>query len=291
MRSILRSGDLELAATLKLGSRRRYAGLGTGEQRSPEAGGGIEFADYRPYAPGDDLRRVDWDVWRRLGRLYVRIPAEERELSLIILLDASRSMSHGEPQKMEHAKRLACVLAATALCGGHRAGLCVLGPGLVEVLRPSRGKSSLEAFERAAASVGPLASFEPLAAAAGFLARYARRCMVALISDLMFPQWRTLLGALSSSGCETQVLQVLSPDELSPEIRGEVTFVDSEDLSEAPVHADATILARYAAELRSFLESVSSASAAMGLGWSLVPTDGDLSRLFRDELRAGGFLC
>lgn len=288
---ILRPGDRELAATLSLGARRRYAGIGSGEQRSPDPGGGIEFADYRPYLPGDDPRRVDWDVWRRLGSLVVRIAAQERELSLVVLLDASRSMDHGDPSKLDHAKRIACALAAVAMGNGNRAGLSVLGSGLMEPLRPIRGKASLESFEEAALRVAPLAGFRPLEAVGDFVARYSRRCVVALISDLMFPEWPALLGALATSGCETQVVQVLSPDEIDPQVRGEATFVDSEDGSEAPIHADADLLARYANELNAFLEQTRSSCAALGLAWALAPTDGDFSKLFRDRFRAGGFLC
>lgn len=262
-----------------------------GEQRSPDPGGGIEFADYRDYLPGDDLRRVDWDVWRRQGRLLVRISAEERELLLIVLLDASRSMDHGSPSKLGHAKRIAALLGAVAIGGGHRAGLCVLGGDLVEAARPERGKNSLHAFEEAAAAIGPRGDFAPLEAAGRFLSRYARRCMAVLVSDLMYPEWPKLLRSLAASGCETQVVQVLSRDELEPDIRGEATFVDAEDLGEAPVHADSALLSRYAIELEGFLGGVRSTCAALGLGWALAPSDGELDSLFRGELRAGGFLC
>ena len=288
---ILRPGDRELASSLGLATRRRHAGLAAGEQRSPAVGGGIEFADYREYLPGDDPRSVDWAVSRRLRRLLVRICAEDRELTLMILLDASRSMDHGEPGKLTHARRLACILAGIAIGGGNRAGLCSLGPGLVEALGPERGKTSLEAFEGACARVQPLADFRPAEALDGFVARYGRRCVAVLISDLMFPEWPQVLGALASSGCEAQVLQVLSRDELEPAVRGETTFVDAETRGEAPIHADSGTLERYANELESFLGSVRRSCGGLGLGWALAPTDGDVSRLFRDELCEGGFLC
>ena len=289
--AILRPGDRELAYSLGLATRRRHAGLAAGEQRSPAVGGGIEFADYREYLPDDDPRAVDWAVYRRLGRLLVRICAEERELTLMVLLDASRSMDHGAPGKLAHARRLACILAGIAIGAGNRAGLCSLGPGLVEALRPERGKTSLEAFEGACARVQPLAAFRPAEALDGFVARYGRRCVAVLISDLMFPEWPQVLGALASSGCEAQVLQILSRDELEPAVRGEATFVDAETLGEAPIHADAATLERYANELESFLGSVRRTCAGLGLAWALAPTDGDVGRLFREELCEEGFLC
>ena len=80
-------------------------------------------------------------------------------------------------------------------------------------------------------------------------------------------------------------------DDLEPAVRGETTFVDAETLGEAPIHADSATLARYANELEAFLGSVRRSCGSLGLGWALAPTDGDVSRLFRDELCEGGFLC
>jgi uncharacterized protein (DUF58 family) len=288
---ILLAGDREIAASLALATRRRHAGSAAGEQRSPDPGGGIEFADYREYLSGDDPRSVDWAVYRRLGKLLVRICAEERELTLVIILDASLSMEAGRPAKLAHAKRLACVLAGIALASGNRVGLQVMGPGLVEAFSPERGKTSLEAFEAAAARIGPLPAFSPLAAMRDFIARYARRCVAVLLSDLLYPEWPEVLGSLSVSGCESQVIQVLDAEELEPSVRGETTLVDAENGEEAPVHADAPTLARYATELASFLDSTRSTCSRLGLGWALAPTDGDVERLFRGDLRRERFLC
>jgi uncharacterized protein (DUF58 family) len=209
----------------------------------------------------------------------------------MVLLDASRSMDSGNPGKLAAAKRIACILAAIAYGAGNRAGLLALGPGLLDAFVPERTRTSLEAFEDAAARVRPLSTFTPAAAMDAFVARHGRRCVAVLVSDLMFPEWPQVLGALSASGCESQVIQVLSRDELDPPYRGETTLVDSETLGEAPLHADAPTLARYVKELGAFLRATSLACARLGLGYALAPSDEDPGRLFRDDLREGGFLC
>src|SRR6185369_9119751 len=135
--------DLDLIRRLDLLARRRLAGQATGEQRSPALGGGIEFADYREYVPGDDVRLVDWTVFLRFRRLLIKLCAEERELTLSLLVDHSRSMDYGHPSKLNLAKRMAAILGGIALASGNRAEILGWGDGLTEVTAPLRGERSL----------------------------------------------------------------------------------------------------------------------------------------------------
>jgi len=289
--AILEARDYELVRGLELSPRRRYAGLAAGERRSPAPGGGIEFADYRDYVPGDDARGIDWQAFLRLRRLLVRISAEEKELCLSIILDASRSMASGEPSKLLFAKRLAAVLAGVAMKGGDRAGILLLGPRLLEPLRPERRKSSLELALRALGEIEPGGPVEPEACMGAFAARYGRKCLAVLVSDLLFPSWPALVGGLAASGCEAYVIQVLSPAELRPEEAGEVTFVDAEDSSEAPLHLDRSALARYANEMHLFLGEAASRCRELGLGYALLSSGDGLEPAFRGRLREEGLVC
>jgi len=288
---LLEEGDLELVEALRLRARRRMAGFAAGEQRSPVLGGGIEFADWREYRPGDDVRLLDWSVWLRSRKLLVKLCAEEKELTLMTIIDASRSMDYGSPPKIRLAKRVACVLSGIALRGGNRAGIAVLGPRLLEPLRPERGRVSLPDVARVLASIGPVARPAPVEGLRRFAARYGRKCVAVLVSDLLFEEGEAALDALAASGCEAHVVQVLAPEELEPPERGEATLVDMEDGSEAPVHADTALLARYSDRLSSFLAATASACAARGLGHHLVASDAGLGRLFLEGFRKGGLLC
>jgi len=289
--ALLEARDYELIGALDLSPRRRFDGLSSGERRSPAPGGGIEFADYREYLPGDDARGIDWSVFLRLRKLAVKICAEEKELSLVVLLDSSRSMDSGAASKLLFAKRLAAVLAGIAVKGGDRAGVCVLGPSLAEPLRPERRKTSLELSLRVLESIGPTGPIDPGACMEGFRARYGGKCLAVLVSDLLFPRWDELLIGLAASGCEAHVLHVLAPEEMEPEERGEATLVDSEDGTEVPVHADLRTLKRYAEEMRAFLLEAASRCGALGLGYALLESDIGLERAFRGKLRAEGLVC
>jgi uncharacterized protein (DUF58 family) len=108
---------------LELVVRRLNAGRTKGEKRSKRRGTGTEFADYRDYAQGDDPRHIDWNVWGRLDRLFLRVFHEEEDLRLSIHVDTSRSMGYGQPSKLLYAKRLAAALGYTALAAMDRVTL------------------------------------------------------------------------------------------------------------------------------------------------------------------------
>lgn len=289
--ALLDSGDYELIKSLSLRAKRRVAGFSSGEQRSPALGGGIEFADYREYLPGDDVRRIDWPVFLRFRKLLVKLCAEEKELTLMILLDSSGSMSFGRPEKAVMAKRIACVLAGIAAQGGNRYGIASVGDGLREILRPGLSRLPLSSMVREVARLPSGGAGSPAGAMRRFAARYGRRCMAVFVSDLLYPDWQLAVGGLAASGCEAHVLHVLSPEEIDPPLRGELTLVDMEDDSEIPLHADSGLLSRYRAEMDSLMSEQRAACASLGLGYSLVRCDASLDRVFRQDLTKGGLVC
>lgn len=283
--------DYELARGLSIRARKRLSGFAAGEQRSPSTGGGIEFADYREYAPGDDVRLLDWSVYLRSRKLLVKLCAEEKELSLVSIVDISRSMDFGTPTKLELAKRIASVLACVALGGGDRAGVVALGQGLVEPIRPERRKLTMAGVARAVHALEPSARSSPEAALRQFASSYGGKCIAVLVSDLLFPEWQRSLDALTSSGCEAYVVQLLAPEELAPPERGEVTFVDMEDGSEAPSHIDEALLSRYDEALRSYLARTGAECSKRGLGYCLVGSDASLGRVLHEDFVKAGILC
>ncbi len=126
---------------LELASRRMTAGRMKGERRSLRRGQSIEFADYRTYASGDDLRQLDWNVYARLERLFIRLFVEEEDVTVHVLVDASRSMDFGEPNKLDFGRRSAAALAYLGLAHLDRVSVAFLGDGHATMLRPLRGKS------------------------------------------------------------------------------------------------------------------------------------------------------
>ena len=291
MDTLLEPADLELIRRLSLNVKRRAAGQATGEQRSPALGGGIEFADYREYAPGDDVRQVDWTVFLRLRKLLVKLCAEEKELTLLVLLDQSASMASGEASKFRQGQKIAAVLAGIALASGNRAGVLGWGARLHEVAAPVRGQRSIPVLADRIRRMEPAGEGHPLACVRQFASQYGHRCLAVLVSDLLHPDWSAVLSGLTASGCEAHVLHLLSAEELDPPQRGEITLVDRETGAEAALHLDAPLLDRYRAEVSQWTGQVATQCRAGGLGYALVRSDAPLPRLFLDALKKEGLVC
>ena len=128
---------------LSLLSRRSFRGRVKGERRSPRKGISVEFSDFRPYGIGDDLRYVDWNVYARLDRLYLKLFVDEEDLCLHLLVDASASMGFGNPSKLDHAARLAAALGFVGLVGLERVGVGVVRERMMEGFSPARGRSQV----------------------------------------------------------------------------------------------------------------------------------------------------
>lgn len=291
MNRLLDAKEIQLISQLSLAAKRRVAGLATGEQRSPVQGGGIEFADYRAYEPGDDIRRIDWTVFLRLRRLLVKLCAEEKELTLMLIIDNSRSMRFGQPDKLWVAQRIAAVLAGISLHGGNRAGIAVIGKSFDEILSPGRGHASLADVIHAISSIQPSLDTDPVFGIKQFAMRYGRKCLAVFISDLLFPAWTKVIAGLAASNCEGYVLQLMAPEELEPPFLGEVTLDDLEGLGEIPLHIGEEVSRDYRREMALFLKEVRQTSRRYGMGHALLTSDMPLARLFHGELRREGLLC
>src|SRR5436309_5899114 len=146
----LRAGQERLSAEslaqlerFALLSRRAFRGRVKGERRSPRKGSSVEFSDYRAYGIGDDLRYVDWNIYGRLDRLYLKLFVDEEDLCLNLLLDASASMGFGQPSKLEYGARLAAALGFVGLVNLERVGVAVLRERMAEGWSPARGRNQV----------------------------------------------------------------------------------------------------------------------------------------------------
>ncbi|MCG9129648.1 DUF58 domain-containing protein [Candidatus Poribacteria bacterium] len=134
---------------LRIQSRKTYSGKYRGERRSKNRGTGIEFTDYRHYEPGDDLRYLDWNVYARLEKPFIKLFQADEELSVSILIDISQSMSFGQPSKLEYAKLIASVLGYITLTNTDRVSVYTLSDQLSKVVPSIYGKSQFICIERA----------------------------------------------------------------------------------------------------------------------------------------------
>src|SRR6476469_2436228 len=128
---------------LELVSRKVFRGRMKGERKSRRKGQSVEFADFRNYVPGDDLRFIDWNLFARLDRLFLKLFLEEEDLHFYCLVDASRSMGFGEPSKLQFSKQLAAALGFIGLCRADRVKIEALGSSRSQPGPALRGRGSM----------------------------------------------------------------------------------------------------------------------------------------------------
>jgi uncharacterized protein (DUF58 family) len=210
------------------------AGALRGERRSLKRGAGLEFADFRDYVPGDDLRRMDWNVYARLDRPYVKLREEEEDLAVHILVDASQSMDWGQgtQHKFNYALQLAAGLGSIGLSTGDRITAVMLSEAkhlsvLPEVsLRGQQYLLHLLKFLEAQQAAG---STDLEAAVRRFLIKPRRPGLVIVISDLLSPNgYQPAVKILQQRGHEVGIVHVLSPDEVDPPLAGDLRLIDIE---------------------------------------------------------------
>ncbi|MEC7947034.1 MAG: DUF58 domain-containing protein, partial [Myxococcota bacterium] len=169
---------------LRMAAAGLASGSGQGEQAAAALGAGVTFADHRPYAPGDDLRHVDWNIYARLDQLLVRLYHEDREQTVAVVVDASGSMGTGERSKLVHAADIAACLCLIGLLGRDAMRLVIVGEAAGPRFVEGRDPAALPRFLSALEDVRPGADLD-LQAALLRIARQARTDQVFLLSDML----------------------------------------------------------------------------------------------------------
>ncbi len=257
-----------------------------GGRRSVKRGQSVEFADYRDYSLGDDLRQLDWNVYARLEKLFVKLFVEEEDVTITFLVDASPSMAFGRPQKLLFAKRAAAALGYIALAGEDRVVTTALTG------RVARRHGGLRGSGRIFRLLGNLSAIQPaegptdlLAAARHAAAMLTGRGVVVLLSDLLDPSADRVIRELAATGSELIVLHTLSPEELDPPLEGDLRLVDSETGERIDVTVDLASLDDYKARLLAWQESLEDLARKRRASYVPVATDTALADLVFAELR------
>ncbi len=276
---------------LELVVKRLFAGRTQGEKRSKRRGTGSEFADYRDYTQGDDLRFIDWNVYGRLDRLFLKLFHVEEDLRLSVFVDTSLSMGFGDPQKLLYAKRAAAALAYVALVNNDRVLLEAANGEHLERLPAQRGRQQvwrvLEFLEGLQAS-GTTQLSEGLRS---FALRNDAPGMKVVISDFLDKQgYEGALKWLLRGGGEGVVIHVLAPQEVAPPIVGDLSLVDAEDGELTEVSITAGLLRRYEDNLKSLVGGLREYCRARGLGYFYVQSSHPVERVLLDALRRTGVL-
>jgi uncharacterized protein (DUF58 family) len=255
-------------------SRRSFRGRVKGERRSPRKGSSVEFSDYRAYGVGDDLRYVDWNIYARLDRLYLKLFVDEEDLCLNLLLDASASMEFGEPSKLDYTARLAAALGFVGLVNLERVGVSVLRERMAEGWSPARGRNQVLPLVDFLARLRPAGGTSLSDGLAQYALRAREAGVAVLISDLMDPAgYERGLKALLERRFDVHVIHVLAADEMNPSFGGDLRLIDAETGELRDLTLDGEAQQIYRQRLREFLEGAEQFCRAKEIGYHRVVTD------------------
>jgi uncharacterized protein (DUF58 family) len=275
---------------LSLICRRARAGQIKGERRSPKRGQSVEFADYRNYVPGDDFRQIDWNIYARLERFFLKLFVEEEDLTVHLLVDTSRSMHWGEPSKLRYALRAAGALGYIALVGLDRVTATSFDHGLGQVFLPHRGRQQAIALFDFLSGVQPGTTTDLAASLRHYAASASRVGPLLLLSDLFDPGWQEGLRALVARRFEVTVLHILAPDEVTPPLEGDLQLIDVETSEACEVTADYPTLRRYGESLAAWQRELRTFCGQRGINYAFVETSLPLDELLFALLRRRGVL-
>ena len=263
---------------LRLVSRRVFAGRVWGERRSKKRGASVEFADFRNYAFGDDLRHLDWNAFARLDRLFLKLFVEEEDLNVYILIDASESMAFGEPPKFDYARRAAGALGYLALCNYDRVTFWTYGERLRSVFGPTRGVNCALGSLQWLAGLQAEGRTSSGAALREFGVRAEQPGLVVIVSDFFDADHVEGLKALVGGRFEVAALHLLDATELEPGLVGDLKLVDCETGAEREITVTQGLLRAYQRRLREFCDGIDQACRRFGI----VPLRASTAEPFED---------
>jgi len=271
---------------LMLVTKKSVQGGMKGVRRSVKRGQSVEFTDYRNYTLGDDLRALDWNLYARLEKLFIKLFIEEEDVNVHILLDASASMDGGNPDKLVFGKRAAAALAYIGLASYDRISMAVLQGKAARRFPPVRGTGRVFQVLADLSGVNAHKGQTDLAAACRhYAAQITQRGPLILISDLFDENAERAISELAGTRCDVAVLHTLSADELDPPLEGDLRLVDRETGAGVNVTADLYTLDAYKARLASWQQRLDEVSTKRRVGYVPTPTTMPLSDLVFAELR------
>ena len=257
-----------------------------GGRRSVKRGQSVEFADYREYTLGDDLRQLDWNVFARLEKLFVKLFIEEEDVTISFLVDASPSMAFGRPEKLLFAKRIAAALGYIGLASEDRIVVAALTGRTARRQGGLRGSGRVFRLRAHLSSIQPAEGPTDLVASARHAAAMLTgRGVVVLLSDLLDPGADRVIRELAATGSELIVLHLLSPDELDPALEGDLRLVDSESGDGVDVTVDLATIDDYKARLAAWQDGLADLAAKRRVSYVPLSTDVPLADLVFAELR------
>lgn len=291
MERLIDEAFLRRLGNLRFVAKRKRKGGIFGAHPSPRAGMSLEFADYRPYTPGDDFRYVDWNVYGRLDRILVKRFTRESDLPIYILLDLSSSMRIGSPSKAGYAARLAAALAYLGLRSLDRVGLYPFTDRIGRAIPPRHGTGQMAQILAALRRLNPGGETSIDRAVAEFALRAREAGLVVLISDFLAADgYEEAIGRLLHRGHEPIAIQILAPDEIHPTGSGRMRLIDVETSRRIVLTVGRSTISSYERRLNERIARLRGVLSERRIPYFLVPTDRPLERLIHEDLKGGGVI-
>ncbi|MGQ4807345.1 hypothetical protein NKDENANG_00693 [Candidatus Entotheonellaceae bacterium PAL068K] len=243
--------------TLRLLARRVFRSTSSGERTTMRRGASLEFSEYRRYQPGDDFRYIDWNVFSRLDRLFLKVFTAEEDLTIHLLVDASQSMRLGAPPKLDYARRVAASLGYIGLNNLDRVGVVSFANELGIPMPPQRGRQQIFSMFR---------YFESLQSHGGtnlnrVLSNYAQQSdktgLAVVISDLFDAQgYESGLDALAYGKFDVLLLQLVDETEINPQYEGALRLHDIESAQQRRLTVNRRLLELYQQKVTDYLTQI-----------------------------------
>lgn len=276
---------------MELVSRKIFRGRMKGERRSKRKGQSVEFADFRNYVAGDDLRFIDWNLYARLDKLFLKLFLEEEDLHFFALIDASRSMDFGDPTKLQYAKQLAAALGYVGLCRADRVKMEAIGCSISNPGPVLRGRHSLWRMVNHLNSIEPVHDVPLAEGLKQFCLRNTGKGIVVLLTDLMDKQgYEAALRLLVAQQMDVYVIHLLSPEELKPELVGDLKLVDVEDRDVREISVSRHLMKRYEDTVQQFLNEARSFCSKRDIVYMSASTEVPVERVITGYLTQRGLV-
>ena len=290
--ALLSVESLGQLSRLRIRSRGVFLGKFKGERLSLNRGVGIEFSDYRVYEIGDDLRYVDWKVYARLNRLFVKLFQAEEDLPIKILLDNSKSMGFGQPTKLMCAKQVAAALGYIGLGGLNRVSIYAFSDRMCPVVSPTYGKSQFSKMSKSLQAIDIAGKTDMGSCLTHFITHTRQSGVAVIISDFLdMKDYDPWIKQLVARGFDLTLIHLLADAEIEPQFSGEWRLEDSETGHCKEITINERTIAHYRQRLDIFCKHLRKFCVNRGANYVRITNQTTIEELIFQNLRGIGFFC
>ena len=272
-------------------SRKMLAGKMKGERRSKRRGQSVEFADYRNYVIGDDLRFIDWNIYARLDKLFLKLFLEEEDLALYVLVDVSKSCDYGNPNKAYYIKQVAAALGYIGLVNYNRVSIVAMADGVVAETGAMRGRRRVAQMIDFVQKLEPGGASHFTDACRKFALQHRQKGVCVVLSDFFIKEgFEAGLRYVAGGKYDLFCVQTLAPQEIEPDLQGDLKLRDIEDDDTAEVSITQPLVKQYKANLNAYCLALKDFVTRRGGTYLFTSTSVPFDTLVLNYLRERGLL-